>query len=155
MKSKILVIDDEESIRFAFDNFLTAAGYEATTASNYDEALTIISKTDFDLIFADILLGNGSGIEILREIKLKNKICPVIIITGSPDVGSASEAVRLGAYDYIPKPMRREVILRVTQTALQFKALTLEKEKYRSNLDAIFRSVRDAIITVDSDLTLI
>src|SRR5208337_4196141 len=58
-------------------------------------------------------------------------------------------------FDYIPKPIRLDVILKAAQTALQFNALTLEKEKYRSNLDAIFRSVRDAIITVDTDLTVI
>jgi len=155
MRSKILVIDDEESIRFAFDNILSDAGYEVTTAASYDEALTCVTKADFDLIFADIILGNRSGIDILRKIREKDIVCPVIIITGVPDIESASEAVRLGAFDYIPKPMRRDVILKAAQTALQFNALTLEKEKYRSNLDAIFRSVRDAIITVDTDLTVI
>ncbi|MGO9015947.1 MAG: sigma-54 dependent transcriptional regulator [Dissulfurispiraceae bacterium] len=155
MRSKILVIDDEESIRFAFDNILSDAGYEVTTAATYDEALTCVTKADFDLIFADIILGNRSGIDILRKIREKDITCPVIIITGVPDIDSASEAVRLGAFDYIPKPIRLDVILKAAQTALQFKALTLEKEKYRYNLDAIFRSVRDAIITVDTDLTVI
>src|SRR5208282_677393 len=155
MKSKILVIDDEESIRFVFENFLSEAGYEVTTAATYDAALTCVSEADFDLIFADIILGNRSGIDILRIIREKEIICPVIIITGVPDIESASEAVRLGAFDYIPKPMRRDVILKAAQTALQFKALTLEKEKYRSNLEAIYRSVTDAIITVDTDLTVI
>ncbi len=155
MKSKILVADDEESIRFAFENFLSSAGYEVTSAANYSEAVACVSEADFDLIFADIILGNGSGIDILRKIREKGIVCPVIIITGVPDIETASEAVRLGAFDYIPKPVRRETILRVSQTALQFKALTLEKEKYRSNLDAIFRSVRDAIITVDTDLRVI
>ncbi len=155
MRSKILVIDDEESIRFAFENILSEAGYEVTTAATCDKALTCVAEAAFDLIFADIILGDGSGIDILRKIREKDIICPVIIITAVPDIGSASEAVRLGAFDYISKPMRRDTILRISQTALQFKALTLEKERYRSNLDAIFRSVRDAIITVDTDLTVI
>ncbi|MDQ1272884.1 MAG: hypothetical protein QG591_1514 [Planctomycetota bacterium] len=155
MKKKILVIDDEENIRFTFESFLFDEGYDVSTASDCNEALSVIDKSVFDLIFADILLDGKSGIEILRYIKEKNHNCPVVMITGSPDVGTASEALRLGAFDYIPKPVLQNTLLRVTKVALQHKVVIDEKEKYRANLEAIFRSVKDAIITVDKDLRVV
>jgi PAS domain S-box-containing protein len=155
LKMKILVIDDEESIRYTFKEFLTDAGYEVETVSDYDEAITHIRKNDFDLIFVDIILGDRSGIEILRDVKKRSPSTVTIIITGYPDVESASEAVRLGAFDYISKPIDQEMLFHVTRKAIEHKILIDEKERYRSNLEAIFRSVKDGIITVDKRLKII
>lgn len=155
MKKKILVIDDEENIRFTFESFLFDEGYEVSTAKDHSAALLAIDESNFDLIFVDILLDGKSGIEILRYIKGKNLTCPVVVITGSPDVETASEALRLGAFDYIPKPVLQNTLLRVTKVALRHKVVIDEKEKYRTNLEAIFRSVKDAIITVDKDLNVV
>ncbi len=155
MKAKILVIDDEENIRFTFESFLLDEGYDVATAEDYQEALAKIDESNFDVIFADIVLDDKDGIEILRYIKNKNLICPVIMITGAPDIGTASDALRLGAFDYISKPVLQETLLRVTKVALRHKALADEKERYRSNLEAIFRSVKDAIITVNKDLVVL
>lgn len=153
--AKILIIDDEESLRFTFERFLKNRGHEVITARGYEEALARIGETDHDLIFADILLEDGTGIDILREIRMKGLLCPVIMITGEPNVDSAMEAVRLGAFDYIPKPVNEETLLHATGMALKYKAVMDEKERYRSNLEAIFRSVKDPIITVDKDTAVI
>ncbi len=155
MKTKILVIDDEEGIRFTFRRFLADEGYEVATAINFDEALSRISETDFDVIFADIILEGRTGIDLLRSVRERNLSCPVIMITGYPNVESASDAMRLGAFDYITKPVQKETLLHVAGMALQHKTVTDEKEKYRSNLEAIFRSVHDAIITVDKELIVL
>lgn len=155
MKARILIIDDEEGIRFTFEKFLTAEDYEVATAKDFDEAISRISETDFDLIFADIILKGKTGIDVLREIKKRKLISPVIMITGYPNIETASEAVRLGAFDYIPKPIQKDVLFHAIDVALQHKAVIVEREKYRSNLEAIFRSVKDAIITVDKDLTIL
>lgn len=155
MKEKILVIDDEESIRFTFENFLLDEGYEVVIARGFIEAFAAIDRLDFDLIFADILLEGKSGIDILREIRERKLNCPVVMITGKPNIETASEAVRLGAFDYIPKPVRQETLLRVTKMALQHKALSEEKEKYRSNLEAIFMGVKEAIIAVDKEMVVL
>jgi len=155
MGSKILVIDDEESIRYTFESFLLDEGYEVLTARDYHEALSAIDTTELDLIFADILLEGKTGIDILREIKERNLRCPVIMITGEPSINSASEALRLGAFDYIPKPIKQDTLLHITKIALKHKALVDEKERYRSNLVAIFSSVKDAIIMVDKELIII
>lgn len=155
MKARILVIDDEENIRFTFESFLLDEGYDVATAKDYHDAMAKIDKSSFDLIFADIILDDKDGIDILRYVKEKNLTCPVVMITGAPDIRTASDALRLGAFDYISKPVLQDALLRVTKVALQHKVLTDEKERYRSNLEAIFRSVKDAIITVDKDLLVV
>ena len=158
MKSKILVIDDEESIRIMFKFFLSKEGHEVLTAEDYTSALKVISDTDLDLIIADIILGGRTGIDILQEVRNRGIHCPVIIITGEPNIETAMDAVRLGAFDYLTKPVRKEAVLLVTKHALRQKTLVdeknrieSEKERYRRNLDSIFRSVKDAIVTVDEE----
>ena len=152
---KILIIDDEESIRFAFKTHLSKEGYEVLTAKDYASALEVISGTDLDLILADIILGGHTGIDILQKVRKKGMQCPVIMITGEPNLETATDAIRLGAFDYLSKPVRKETLLHITNRALQHKALLDEKDRYRSNLDSIFKSVKDAIITVGDDLCVI
>ena len=155
MSARILVIDDEGSIRFTFERFLKGAGHLVTTAASCSEALARINETHFDVVFADIILEDGTGIEILREIKAKGLTCPVIMVTGDPGVETAAESIRLGAFDYISKPINQESLLHVARTALKYKVVHEEKEKYRTNLEAIFRSVKDAIVTVDRNLVVL
>ncbi|MDR3632142.1 MAG: sigma 54-interacting transcriptional regulator [Desulfocapsaceae bacterium] len=151
MTAKILIIDDEESIRFTFERFLRAAGYTVVTAESCAEAIEQFAHSSFDMVFADIILGDGTGIDILREIKSRGLICPVIMVTGDPGLETATESIRLGAFDYIPKPINQESLLHAARTALKYKAINEENEKFRANLEAIFRSVKDAIITVNAD----
>ena len=155
MSARILVIDDEEAIRFTFERFLRGAGHIVATAGSCREALEQINATTFDIVFADIILEDGTGIEILREIKAKGLSCPVIMITGDPGVETAADSIRLGAFEYISKPINQESLLHVARTALKYKTVHEEREKYRTNLEAIFRSVQDAIVTVDKDLTIL
>jgi PAS domain S-box-containing protein len=155
MIPKILIIDDEEGIRYTFKRFLKAENYDVHTAADFEEAVQHITDYDFDVIFADIILSGKTGMDVLREIKSRNLTCPVIMITGYPNIETASEAIRLGAFDYIPKPIQKDSLLHAIDVALQHKAVIDEREKYRSNLEAIFRSVKDAIISVDKDLHLL
>ncbi|MBI5665953.1 MAG: sigma 54-interacting transcriptional regulator [Nitrospirae bacterium] len=155
MNARILIIDDEEGIRFTFKKFLSSENYAVATAKDFDEAIEHISNSSFDVIFADIILKGKSGMDVLREIKNRKMNCPVIMITGYPNIDTASEAVRLGAFDYIPKPIQKDALFHAIDVALQHKAVIDEKEKYRSNLEAIFRSVKDAIITVDKDMVVL
>ena len=115
---KILVIDDEESIRFTFESFLTDAGYAVATACDYEEALARIDESDFDLIFSDVVLGGRSGIDVLREIGKRRLSVPVIMITGDPNAVSAHEAFELGAFGHISKPIRQEKLLSLAKLAL-------------------------------------
>ena len=129
--AKILVIDDEENIRFTFKGFLLDEGHEVMTACDYNEAMAKVSETKFDLIFVDILLEGKSGMEVLREIHASKRNSSVVMITGVPDVETASEAVRLGAFDYVCKPIMQEKLLNITEKTLLRKTLADEKEKNR------------------------
>ncbi len=156
----ILVVDDEESLRITFQHFLKREGYAVVdVASSYNEAFNLTDMKQYDCIITDIVLDANSGVELLREIRAKGITSPVIIITGYPNIRTASDAVRLGAFDYISKPVNKEMLLKVTRHAIAHRMLMLQKEKaeeenrrYRNFLEAIFRSVKDMIITVDPDL---
>jgi two-component system response regulator HydG len=154
-RAKILVVDDEESIRFTFESFLSDAGYEVAVAADFSSALQRLDESDFDLIFVDIILGGRTGIDVMRVVRDRELSSQVVIITGAPHLDTASDALRLGAFDYISKPVEQEMLLRLANTALKHKRLADEKEKYRSNLEAIFRSVKDGIVTVDESLKIV
>ena len=119
MKRRILVIDDEDSIRFAFKEILDYGGYEVDTAGGYNEALSLIFEKEFDLIFTDLNLNDRTGIDILKQVRKKRLDCPVVIITGSPSSDTAAEAFRLGVFNYISKPIEAEKILQIADMALK------------------------------------
>ncbi len=155
MTPHILVIDDEESLRFTLGTFLQDAGYLVTTASSFSEAEGLIQQSFFDLIFLDIQLGQYSGLDLHRVIRDHMKHCQVVMITGAPEVSTAAEAVRQGAFDYIPKPIRQETLLRVAKMALKHKAVVDQREQFRAHLTAIFGSVRDGILLVDQQQNIL
>ncbi len=118
-KQRILIVDDEESIRYTLECFLAEEGYEVVTAKNYREAAEIIENGSFDMIYADIILGEGkTGLDVLRKARQRAMTCPVVIITGAPSVETAVDAARLGVFDYIPKPIRWENLIQTTKAAL-------------------------------------
>ena len=160
---KILIVDDESSIRQTFDLFLAKEGYGYIhKVDSMDKALEAITQTDFDLIISDIVLEGARGTDLLQRIRQAGVRCPVVMVTGFPNLETAAESVRYGAFDYIAKPVNKETLLRFTRQALQHwelenrtRALQRENEKYRRYLETIFRSVRDAIITVDANMRII
>ena len=151
MKAKILVVDDERSIRITLKHFLDEDGYDVLTAESFDEAIVLMNDGLFDLIISDIILKGNSGIDILREVSNRQLNSAVIMITGAPDINTATEALRLGAYDYIPKPVKKQSLLHVVNSALKHKLLRDEKEKYRLHLETIFKNINEGIVTVDNE----
>lgn len=149
MKAMILVVDDEPGLRKTFEAFLSGEGHAVATASSYSEALQQIDTVDFDLIFSDIQLGGETGIDLLRSLKERQISCPVIMVTGFPNMETATEAVRLGAHDYLSKPVFREDLLKVTRSALGFRQLQKQTEAHQTHLDAILRCVEEGIISVN------
>jgi two-component system, NtrC family, response regulator HydG len=159
IQSKILIIDDDENILRTFSTILGNHGYVVHKAEDYESAMAAISQTRFDVIFADIILEERSGIDILKDVKTLDVDSPVIMITGEPEIETAAAAVRYGAFDYIAKPIYADTLIRVTKHAIQYKAFQDEKETierenkaYQTHLEAIFQSVEDAIITVDNQM---
>jgi len=156
MNSNILVVEDDELLIYTLERIFSEKGYGVVLAGTFREAMNIIDGHEPDLIFSDICLkGEKTGIDILREVKKRNLNCPVVIFTGYADIATASEAVRLSAFDYLEKPVRKNKLLHVTQKALNYKALCDENEKYRLNLEAIFRCAGDGIISVDKNFKVL
>ena len=146
---RILLVDDEEGICFTLGALLKNEGYHVDSASRISDALELIHNHRYDLAFIDIMLAGESGLDLLRGIKESALATQVVMFTGFPQVESAAEAVRSGAFDYITKPVRYETLIAVTRHALSAKALNDERERYRANLNAIFRTVTDNIVMVD------
>lgn len=146
---RILLVDDEEGIRYTLGLLLKKEGYLVDDAAGHDTAVALLQSTNYDLAFIDIMLAGESGLDLLRYIKASCPETQVIMCTGFPQVESAAEAVRLGAFDYITKPVRHETLIMVARHALNAKILNDERDRNRANLDAIFRTVSDSIIMVD------
>lgn len=152
--ARILVVDDEESIRFTFEMFLAEEGHAVDAVSGLREALSCMARYDFDILFSDVILGDGSGFDVLREVSRRNPTCPVILTTGFQHFEAALMALSLGAFDYLQKPVRQQVLLEVTERALVRRSPTGGRDRSRSNLEAIFRSVENPIVTVDQHIVV-
>ncbi len=116
----ILLVDDEEALRETFVIFLRRAGYrQVVEAADLTEALAQLRARRFDLVISDIVLGADSGVDLLREARRLGIQCPVVMITGYPSVETAAEAVRLGAFDYLTKPVSKDALLAVVARGLE------------------------------------
>ncbi|OIQ03155.1 MAG: hypothetical protein AUK55_00305 [Syntrophobacteraceae bacterium CG2_30_61_12] len=119
MNVNILVIDNEESIRFSFGRFLMAEGHNVITAGGYREALAKMDEAEFELILVDIFLEDGWGVDILREVMQRDLKTRVIVMTAYPSTEAAQESFRLHAVDYLVKPLEQAELIRSVNKALQ------------------------------------
>lgn len=162
-EAAILIVDDEISLRNTFSIFLKRAGYPTVIAvGSFEEAVKMVSSRMFDLIICDIVLESHSGIELFKRFRKLGVTCPVVIVTGYPEIKTASEAVRLGAFDYLPKPVEKDALLKTTRLAIRQYRLEqgkreaeLARERYRLFLETLFKSVSDSIISVDHTLRIL
>lgn len=155
MTARILIVDDEESLRFTFSEFLRDEGYQVVTADRVDRARQLLQDTDIDLIISDIVMPHIGGIDFLAYCQAHHAHIPVVLVTGFPTMETATAALRRGAYDYIAKPVTQTVLLKTARQALQFKQAQDEKRSSQAHLEAVFRSVRDCIISVDRQLQVV
>ncbi len=136
MHKDILVIDDNPDIRFLICNILKEQNYNVRSAANYDQACLEINKKLPDLAIIDIKLDktDKDGIDLLKSIINKNKLTPVIMISGHATVQIAVEAIRIGAYEFIEKPFSTEKILNYVKRALENASLKQEKDIIENKL---------------------
>ena len=134
-RGQILLVDDEASIRTTLSLILQREGYEVATAADLSGGTERCGSQEWDVILTDLILPDGSGIELMRCMHERGSKVPVIAITGEPNLDTAVEAVRLGAYDYVSKPIRRETLLRVVERAVERYRLYRENEAYRRDLE--------------------
>jgi two-component system response regulator PilR (NtrC family) len=127
-KPHILVVDDELSMRELLEVMLTKEGYQVSTAQTGKEAISLIEKTDFDLLLCDIRLGDITGIDVLKALRNQNQDTVVIMISAYATTEAAVEAMNEGAYDFVPKPFNNEELKQTINNALKLKTLEHEKK---------------------------
>lgn len=125
-KDKILIVDDEPSMREFLEIMLTREGYKVTAASNGRDALNMLNKQMYDLIISDIQMPGMGGLELLKSIKDVSPDTEVIMITAYASTETAVEAMKEGAYDYITKPFKIDEIRLIIKKALEKKRLEVE-----------------------------
>lgn len=131
---KILIIDDEPEMGRIFSNILSEDGYKVLTAASGEEGIRKVFKEIPDLIFLDMRLPDRSGIDILRELKEFNKEVMVIVLTGYGTVKTAVRAIKLGAYDYLAKPLSSDRLKIVVKNALNTYNLTQQVATLKASL---------------------
>lgn len=128
--SAILVVDDELSMREFLEILLTKEGYAVSCAENGEDACTILDGEAFDLVITDIRMDNIDGLGVLRKVKEVNPETPVIMISAYATAETAVEAMKEGAYDYIPKPFEVEEFKKILQDAIHRKAASRGEEDH-------------------------
>jgi len=141
---KILIVDDEQIVRDSCKEILAGNGFEIYTAQDGSRGLKRVRELQPDLVFVDLKMPGIPGLEVLREIQTYDSTIVTVVITGFATVSSAVEAMKHGAYDFLPKPFTPDEFRLITRRALEKRKLVLEtialrreKEMLKENFAAI------------------
>ena len=129
MKRKILIVEDNVGLSQIQKDWLSQAGYEAVTAMNEPIARSLIRKTQFDLILSDVRLPEGDGISLLEWLRKEKKDIPFIITTEYVSVPDVVRTIKLGARDYLPKPVHRDYLLELAEDIFHPVATVRKQER--------------------------
>ena len=144
MNPLVLIIDDEEGIRESLSAILEDEGYRVVSAGSGEEALTILQEQFPDLIILDVWLPGMDGIQTLQEITALKKELPVIMISGHGNIEVAVKATRIGAYDFLEKPLSLERVILSSKRALERGALERENKDLKDNLTKKWRLIGES-----------
>lgn len=125
---RVLVVDDEEVVRLGYRRVLSTDGFRVIAAGGGAEALELMAGDRFDVVLLDLRMPGMDGLDVLRAIKERWPESEVVVVTGFPSIETAKEAVKLGAYDYIAKPVVPDQVLRATTGAWMQKRWALQRE---------------------------
>ncbi len=134
-KKRILIVDDDRIITESLVEFLQLEGYEATGAGSFAEAMTTLERRRHNVVLTDINMPDTDGFELLRVLRQRFPELVVIMITGYGTIESAVEAIKMGAYDYLTKPIIDDEIRLTVERALQQQSLIRENQSLREQLD--------------------
>ena len=157
--AQVLVVDDEGAIRYSVSKTLQRVGYNVTEAASGEEALDQMKKHHYDVVLTDIRMPGLTGVELLKRIKEQAPDAIVILMTGYASLGTAVEALRLGAHDYLIKPSSsqdiRQSVARGVERARNLKRRRALLDAIRSNVSELTRAdvdvVRAALEDMDFD----
>lgn len=143
-KGRVLIADDDPSIRSLLAEFLASEGYQTIQAKSGGEVLRAVPTAEPDLLILDLRLPEWDGIEVMRRLKEQDAEVPVLLITAYGTASKAIEAVQLGAYDYVTKPFELDDVLMRVRRFFEYRNLAREVRKLRGQLDA--RDLSERII---------
>ncbi len=139
--AKILVIDDQRSIRTTLKDILELEGYEVDLAENGKEGVEKYAETKYDLVLTDIKMPEMDGLEVLSLIMEKNSDVPVVMISGHGNIDTAVDAIKKGAYDFIEKPLDLNRLLITVKNAIEKKDLVVETKKLKKKVSRQYEMV--------------
>ena len=149
---RILVVDDEETIREVVSSMLGSGHYECKQAASAFEALALLdSGEEFELMLSDLLMPDLDGIGLLERTKEKFPDMPVVMVTAVHDISVALAAIRNGAYDYLLKPFEREQLMATVRRALENRRLKIENRAYQTELEAVVDDLREIVALVEKE----
>ena len=125
----VLLVDDEPEALRGFARILKARGHQVTTASRGSEAMAKLSVGHFDVLVSDIAMPDMDGIQLLREVRRRDLLIPVILATGQPAVKTAAQAVEMGAFQYLIKPIRKDSLCQVVEHAVRMHHMARTKQE--------------------------
>jgi two-component system nitrogen regulation response regulator NtrX len=134
MKSHLFIIDDDANTLASLARAFRLAGHEATVCDNPVKALDIIRQEKFDLIFSDVMMPVKDGLQLLEEIRAAGITTPVVMMSGQAHIEMAVRATKLGALDFLEKPLSTDKLLLTLQNALQLERLKQENQQLRRQL---------------------
>jgi two-component system, NtrC family, nitrogen regulation response regulator NtrX len=144
MKSRILVIDDEAAIRDSLQMILEYEGYEVLTAATGEDGIAQAERAAPDLILLDVKMPGMDGLEVLQRLRHIVEVTPIVVISGHGTVSTAVEATKLGAFDFIEKPLERERILVTLRNAVDSRRLRTENRSFRRDAEKRYQIVGDS-----------
>lgn len=154
--NNVLVVDDEPGIVDVLREMLEGDAYNIVSAYSAAEARSIISRQNINIVLTDLLLGDGTGIDVLQEAKRNHPDCQVIVMTGRPTIHDAVDAIKQGAYDYLVKPFGMDTVKMILGRASE--KIRLEQENIRLRELMSFYQISEAmgsIIDLEALLNLI
>ncbi|MCX8029539.1 MAG: sigma-54 dependent transcriptional regulator [Brevinematales bacterium] len=148
---KILVVDDEINITKTIKDVLEDYGFSVITLNDELKVINILNTEDVDTIILDLLMPNKSGIDILKEIVKQFPMIPVIIISGHGTISATVECMKLGAFDFVEKPLSIEKLISTVKNAIRFRELELEKSSIWKNYKLIGNSdtIKNILETIE------
>ncbi len=149
MAYTVLIVDDEEGIRQSLGDILEDEGYEVLSTEDAAHAMRIIEADNPDLVFLDIWLPDRDGIELLEELRIKRPTLPVVMISGHATIDLAVKATRMGAYDFLEKPLSLERVLLTAQRALERGVLEKEFQALREDISRKWQLVGQSPVVRD------
>ncbi len=154
-KAKILVVDDEEGILKSIVGILQDEGYEAITARDGKEALRIYQQQEPDALLLDIWMPDMDGIDVLKRLQEIDADSAVVMISGHGTISTAIKAVKLGAFDFIEKPLSMDILLVTLEKALEHRRLRLESKRLQRLLEDNEKKLREvtSFSTPSTELT--